>query len=183
MKVRYSITSEDFAALQRFAETARSTAALRVRQWGWVVMALFACVVVALAAKDGVTIQWNSLGPYVVLAFWGVLLYLVIATWWTRRTFPQRAYEAAKKRHMTEDLWLEVLPDGLKHSTNSSTNSLGWQSVERIDEAYEHLFFLLDDNSGFVIPRRAFTDEAEYRGFGETARRYLAEGRATSGEG
>ena len=84
---------------------------------------------------------------------------------------------------MTEGLLLELLPDGLKHTMNASTNTVAWPAVKRIDDAEGHLFFLLDDNSGFVIPRRAFADEEQYRTFAETARRYQAENRSTSGEG
>jgi hypothetical protein len=117
------------------------------------------------------------------MAFWGVLVYLLFATWWAKRTFPQRAYREARKRHMTEGLVLDLLPEGLKHTTTAATNTVPWPSVKRIDEAEGHLFFLLDDNSGFVIPRRAFADEEEYRTFADTARRYQADNRSTSGEG
>jgi YcxB-like protein len=183
MKVQYNLTVEDFAALQRFGESQQPSSGFRSRLWACIAIGVIACCVVAMANSDGMAIQWDSLGIYVVLSFWAVLVYLVVATWWSKRTFPRTAYAAANQRQMTENLLLELLPEGLKHSTHFSTNTLSWSVVKRIDETAEHLFFLLDDNSGFVIPRRAFAAETDYKSFAETARRYQAENRSTSGEG
>jgi hypothetical protein len=183
MRVQYSITAEDFVALQHFGDSLRPTAGFGSRLWSWFLIALVACVVVVLTTQEGATIHWDSLGIYVVLAFWAVLVYLVITGWWAKRTFPQRAFREAKARHMTEGLLLELQPDGLKHTSNGATNTVTWPGVKRIDEFEGHLFFLLDDNWGFVIPRRAFADEEQYRTFAETARRYQADNRSTSGEG
>jgi hypothetical protein len=67
---------------------------------------------------------------------------------------------------------LRVAPDGVTTIDPLGAATSRWGAVREIATTNEHTFLITGEAGGFVVPRRAFRDEADFQAFVELARRY-----------
>jgi hypothetical protein len=63
-------------------------------------------------------------------------------------------------------------PDHFTIATDESSTRQKWSAIERIETLDRSIAFFITSNTAYIIPRRAFADEATERQFTETAERY-----------
>lgn len=72
-----------------------------------------------------------------------------------------------------------------KEITRYSKYQIDWQGIERVQKVADFVFLYVTGMSAFIIPKRAFADEAAFEGFYQTCLEYwnAAKGREPAAEG
>jgi hypothetical protein len=61
-------------------------------------------------------------------------------------------------------------PEGLHDTTEFEENSAKWQAVQEIIQTDRRLFIMVGPNAAYIIPQRAFNDEATFNKFAQDIR-------------
>lgn len=83
-----------------------------------------------------------------------------------------RLYRRGKHRGGLGTHRLSLAPEALVDSTEGSESRVLWSDVEKIAATDEHLFLYTGAETAIVVPKRAFSDDAGWAEFSETARQY-----------
>jgi hypothetical protein len=68
---------------------------------------------------------------------------------------------------------LEVRPEGLAVTTETTASLTIWEGIDRIVVSDAHAFFYHKNVATHILPRRVFADERDFEEFVESARSYL----------
>jgi YcxB-like protein len=71
--------------------------------------------------------------------------------------------------------WMRLAPDGICIWTTNLQSMARWQGITRVERPDHALYFFLTDFSAFIIPRRAFSDEAMFQQFARVAAEFHAQ--------
>jgi hypothetical protein len=67
---------------------------------------------------------------------------------------------------------LSIAPDEVTDITDAGESKAHWSAVKNVVSTKQHLFILVRGSGPYIVPRRAFNDESEYRQFGDEAKAY-----------
>lgn len=154
LRVEYEITPDDWAAFGEYhARTAPQMRRL-VRR-GVVQSMLSILIVTGLFSALQHSLAYLAAGA-VVAVFWG--------WYWPRQVIANvRAQMARKNRPCGQGMHvMESLPDGLHVKCEMGESRYTWPAIRRVITTSDHVFVMLDDVQGYVIPRkRVITGELE----------------------
>ena len=134
---------------------------------------LLPLIVTAYTPTKGV--GWGVIAGASVVVFVPLFLF-VFQPWIVSRSVRRRLKERGNAR-ILEPQMVEITPEGIRRSSDSSESFNLWKAVVRIANTDAHAFIYLTSTAAFVIPSRAFVDEASFLSFLDTARRYREEAR------
>ena len=146
MQIEYLLTPDDWAAFgeyharhSRHLQNAKNTAILK-----GVLLALMIGVAASISTKSAVPLiiaacaaigwSWNASGRLVAHV---------------------RAHMASKERPCLRGPHiLEVLPAGLRSRCDITDSTVAWAGVREVIETSEHIFLMLDELQGYVVPKQ-----------------------------
>lgn len=175
MRVDFSLTEEDIEAV--FEWTNRrlwGTALTWFFRTGMLTFGVLFLVFAGLSAIGGFLEEWDTSRISTLFACFlsgSVLLGL----WWSINRTPGRLFSKLQHDNCTDDLSLEIAPEGLRETSQVSDAFWKWSLVKKSEATGEHFFLLLESNMSIVIPRQAFSSDDAYQAFVDTARAYHAE--------
>ena len=151
--VRYTLTPEDYSALQR--EFTSSTPLRRIAYW----VPVFAYPAMGTLMAH---LWWTEGGPLPALAATGLFFgaYLLLdRRWWDRRKFRQLRLGEAETL-FTYDA------DGLtiKNPTLGVVRQK-WTSLQKISDGPDHVLLWQHDHAAHIVPKRAFDTLAHAQAF------------------
>jgi hypothetical protein len=98
---------------------------------------------------------------------------------WLTRRYARHVFRGDRNRAMLGARRLRISRVGLSDSSELLKTSAKWAAVERIETNAGYAYLYIGAAQAYVIPRRAFNDDAQFLAFVELARRYWRE--ATGG--
>ncbi len=141
----------------------------------WLVAGLFAGLLVAVWAGGLVTfwfVQWLpfewmfALGPYLPTLVTALFAYLVVVlVSWVQNRAVARAYLRNFTRlgiPLEVEALYEVLPEGLRLTTERITIVPRWQSIDTVEHVKQG-WVISADQLTFLLPRDSFADQAAER--------------------
>jgi hypothetical protein len=113
-----------------------------------------------------------------VLVATGVLaaisLFAPSAGRWVTRKIRQSAAQAGKNRGAYGRQRCELTRDYIRLKNSAGDVKIDWSAIVRVSPTRGHLFIYLSRQSGFIVPTRAFRDEATLRAFTDEVLRRCA---------
>jgi hypothetical protein len=84
----------------------------------------------------------------------------------------KKRYSTGKNAVMGKHI-LFITPDNIKSTGESYEDISKWDIIEQVVTTEQHLFIIVRGSEGaFIIPRKAFPDDAAFNLFAETAKEY-----------
>ena len=93
-----------------------------------------------------------------------MMLYPRLLLWCGRRNLPRG--ERAELLSMQK---MTLTPTALVYESEFTNTSYQWSVIDHIDMTPDYLFIYYSLNTGYIVPRRAFSSEAAFRDFAEKA--------------
>jgi len=177
-EVVYELEVEDL--VERAMHNQRQSRALRRRQ---LLAILLLTLVVAGLSLVMVSVQGASpfLATFVfILTF---LLFFALAPGLSRRgsrRILRKVFLEGSNRSLLGTQRLSIAPRGLIQASEVIETFVKWAAVERIETNEEYAYFFIAALQAYIVPRRAFNDDLQFRSFVELARRYWRQATATS---
>jgi YcxB-like protein len=122
---------------------------------------------------------WLLQGDYSFITVYPPVLFLMAlllrlswrsrSRWIVRRNLARKVDKNAKLLGWQR---LALTPEALAASSEHSTTTLAWAAIEKIVITEKHALIFDSPTTAYVVPRRAFADEDEFREFVATARDY-----------
>lgn len=160
MEVTFALTPEDLWTFNQFV--IRRTASFKLR-----IALRFASVplflIVFCAAAGFATWQCFLFGA-VTAAAW-VPFCLWSSRWQVTRT-------ARKRSAVLDKQTVSISAKGMRQVNIQSDSLIWWTALLEISESAAQIMFFSDKQYAFVVPKRAFTSQAEAQAFLDKARRY-----------
>jgi hypothetical protein len=157
VKVEYTLTPEDYAAAAHEHVQNLYGKSRGARYRGMATLFLVFLSQGAVLVAQGF--------PWPVVA--GVLLLGLLCFVLLPRLILRRA------RLPVSRMSLEVRPEGLAMTTETTASLTIWESIDRIAVGDAHAFFFRNNVATHILPRRVFADERDFEEFVGTARSYL----------
>lgn len=106
---------------------------------------------------------------YVLLVDW-LPLFLLLLIWFALmiRVFTW----ALPVRPLMLPTLVTLNPDRFAFQNDVMNGTLDWRALKSVDDGKEHIFFLLERNQGYIIPKRCFITPEAARKFFDAARGY-----------
>ena len=174
-KASYELFPDDLVALVEFHQ--RTSPAARRQQMGCFGIAFVAL----LLFQVGVLLTTDKPRLQTAIDIWplflGPLLFALFALFvgphlrWPTRQLSRRLVSEGRNTGFYGQCELAIDTDGLTESRPSGSTIRNWSSVERIATTPTHMFVYTSGVEAFVVPRRAFATEAEFRDFAEAIAR------------
>ena len=173
MKASYELTRDDLAALIEYHQ--RSSPALRRQTTGCLVVPFFALAIlpggILLTTdkpvfKTAMDIWPLLLGPILFLILFTILAIPYIR--WRTRQMSNRLLSEGQNKEFYGKCELEAGDVALTETRPSGSTIRNWTSVERIVTTRLHLFVYTSGIEAYVVPRRAFSTEFEFKAFVDT---------------
>jgi hypothetical protein len=120
-------------------------------------------VIVGGLLSGAADVRFHRPTALIVLAL-GVMFWWIISRLYRTAVRPLRAGSLVGRRRV------ELSEDGVRQLAELHDAKTRWAGVLSIDETPSHIFLMTDKLAGYIIPRRAFTDDAQRRAFVEFAR-------------
>ncbi len=165
MKIEYELTSADWADFGEYC--ARTAPEFRRARRNNILSGLITVVVLS-------TILWPTTASLVMVGFDAVGS-VTGALLWPNRMVPHARSHMQKRerlclsgRHI-----LEAHADGLVARCNVSESTTRWISVHHVAETTRHVFVMLSDVQGYVVPKNGI-HEGDLGQFTSEARRYAS---------
>ena len=167
MDIEYEISTDDLLAFHLYQN--EQSLALRGCRWGFQ-------LIIGLITAAGSVIYF-MLRDYLMASVWLVaaVLLVVLAPRVLRGSIKRqivRLYRLGKYRGSIGKHRISLTPEAMVNSTEESKARVLWRDVEKIAATDEHLFLYTSAETAIVVPKRAFSDEAEWAEFVKTARQY-----------
>ena len=167
MDIEYDISTDDLVAFHLHQN--EHSLAFRGCRWGF---QLFFGLLTAAGS-----VVYFIVGDNLMAAVWLVaaLLLVALAPRVLRGSIKRqivRLYRRGKHRRGVGTHRLSLLPEAMVDSIEESESRVLWSDVSKIAATDEHLFLYTGAETAIVVPRRAFSDEAGWAEFVETARQY-----------
>ena len=165
MKVEYTLTPEDYAAaahehLQNLYGKSRGA-----RYRG------MAALFLVFLSQGAVLVAQGFPWPFVAgVLLLGVLCFVLLPLW----IFKSRMAGAFRRARLpVSSMSLEVRPEGLAVTTETTASLTIWEGLDRIAVGDAHAFFFRNNVATHILPRRVFADERDFEEFVGTARSCL----------
>ena len=166
MKASYELKRDDLAAFIEYHQ--RSSPAARQQRIGCLAVALGALMVL----PGGILLTTDKPVLETALDIWPLLLGPVLfATLaipyirWRTRQMTTRLLSEGQNKEFYGQCELEAGPESLTETRPSGSTIRNWSSVERVAITPSHLFIYTSGIEAYVVPRRAFPDEATFSTF------------------
>lgn len=145
MRIEYELKPDDWGAFGEYcARTSRQFQSAIAR--GILVVAVSAVAVTAVAAVRSNDLRWIA---------GGVVVAIVWALYWPRKMISNaRTYMTGREqpclrgRHV-----LDANRDGLFAKCDITESTTSWRGIQSIAETGSHVFVMLDEVKGYVIPK------------------------------
>lgn len=164
MRIELDLTRQDWLTFLRFV-TLRVQVHRR-RIWLFIIGALLG-VFLTLMGLGGIG-EWrlDEVSFLVAIA-------IMVAVSWLSRRFPGLSMPVPES-------WIghkvyELREDGLHMSADRGTSFVPWSSLRTVVETDNHFFLLLDELSGFAVPKRNLIETVTVDAFRDTLTRYCAD--------
>ncbi len=178
MNAEYDITEEDLNAFSLYHHN-HSPSVRRQYLRAWFVPAciwLFVCLVIWHFSNRQ---QGTPLSNFLALLplFCGVPAYLLYFPWAYRRKLRKIVADMlreGKNRGALGRHQVAITPEGVTESGAFGQSSSTWQAVERVEKTEKYAFIYTSAVGGVIVPRRAFSNSADFDQFVQSARAYHA---------
>ena len=169
MKATYDLTRDDLAAFIEYHQG--SSPAARRQKIGCLAVAFCAMMIlpigILLTTDKPVFETAMNIWPLLV----GPLLFALLAVpyirWQTRKMSTRLLSEGLNKEFYGE-CELDAGTDALTETRPSGSTIRKWTSVERVVATPSHLFIYTSGIEAYVVPRRAFATDSEFKAFVDT---------------
>lgn len=182
MKATYELTHDDLAAFIEYHQ--RSSPTARRQRIGCLGVALCALMILPV----GILLTTDKPVLETAMDIWplllGPLLFAILAVpyiRWRTRQMSNRLLSEGQNKEFYGRCELEAGADALTETRPSGSTIRNWTSVERIAATPSHLFVYTSGIEAYVVPRRAFSTESEFRAFVDTIAEHSGVGVQTYG--
>ena len=169
MKVNYELTRDDLAKFIEYHQ--RSSPAARQQKIGCLIFAFSAMLIL----PGGILLTTNKPVAETAMDIWplllGPILFAIVAIpyiRWRTRQMSNRLLSEGQNKGFYGQCELEAGPDSLTEVGPSGSTIRNWSSVERVAVTPSHLFVYTSGIEAYVVPRRAFPEEAAFNAFVDT---------------
>ena len=171
LSLPYAITMEDYVAFSLYH--ANHSPSNRKAKWRFMLLpsALWILSGLILASSFG----WNATGMATLTIISLIsLLWLPIApmVWQMKAKNKIKALYREGQLKEREALTLYITPIGIRTETEDGESSLKWSGVKQILTTPSHIYLYVSNINALVVPRSAFTSEADCEQFLQTLRHY-----------
>jgi hypothetical protein len=177
MEIEFSLEEEDLFAFEEYNVRGGVTPQSRRREWvvwGLILLSYLGLVLYHVCESESHQLRLN---PKVLVLMGVVGLCMVFLATFCRRPFirlyirrmlrrPGNAILLASRRVRITAVGLSELNEF------GGTRNEPWRTIVRIDSTGDHAFVFTTESTAFVIPRRAFASEGDFRTFVETAQQF-----------
>ena len=167
MDIEYEISTDDLVAFHLYHN--EHTLAGRGCRWG--LQLLFGLITVAGSVIYFIVGDYLMASVWLVAAFIGVALAPIVL----RGSIKRQVVKLCRRGKQTGVIGihrLSLTPEAMMNSSEESESRVPWSDVEKIATTGGHLFLYTGAEKAIVVPKRAFSDDAGWTEFVETARRY-----------
>jgi hypothetical protein len=166
MKVSYEFARDDLAAFIEYHQ--RTSPAARNQKLGCFIVALAGLLVlpVGIVATTDEPILETAMKIWPL--FLGPFLFAILALpyiKWRTRQMSIRLLNEGANRGFYGRCELNVDSEGVKETRPGGSTFRNWSSVERIAITRDYLFVYTSGIEAFVVPRRAFSTDTEFKNF------------------
>jgi hypothetical protein len=127
---------------------------------------------------------WFAILPIVIvplLPFVIIFSFLLLfARWQTRAALRRQMTEPGNAALLDQSISVSALPEMFHWRDESFEAKMLWRRVFDVADDQEHVYIFSTEYGGYIIPKRAFADQAAAQQFFETAYRYWSENRVTT---
>jgi hypothetical protein len=166
MKATYDLTRDDLAAFIDFHQRT-SPAAQRQK-----IRSLLVAFCVLLILPVGIVVTSDKPILETAADIWplllGPILFAILALpymRWRTRQMSNRLLSEGKNKEYYGHCELEAGADALIETRPSGSTTRNWTSVERVETTQSHLFVYTSGIEAYIVPRRAFSSDAEFNAF------------------
>jgi hypothetical protein len=156
MKIETDITLDDYKAYVKFIQHANLKTSPRT-----LFIAIAIGMIVGLSvffAYEALDLWFHPPSFFVGLIF--IYFIIKLASALSRKKFwPQKDGIVLGARTLT------LNDDGINLFTDTYNSSTKWQGIRSVAETKTHFFIMLDNLTGYIIPKRAFSNEASMQEF------------------
>jgi hypothetical protein len=163
LRVTFTATRADMAAFQRFV-TGRIRASVRTPLY-WLVLVL-AAILAGGVLSGAVGVRVDPASALVVAL-------LVPAIWWPLSRLYRLAASPGERGSLVGPRTIALSEDGVRQLAPLHQGFTTWEGVLEVAQTGAYLFLMTDTLAGYVVPRRAFADDAAWRAFAQCARTRL----------
>ncbi len=111
-----------------------------------------------------------SLIPIIMIDGLWIIWYPRAAEKRVRKTMERWFKESPARMHGRTSL--RVTAEGITESTELERHQAEWKAVEKMEQTDSHVYIWLPGGKAFILPGRAFGDDATYRRFMEDVERF-----------
>jgi YcxB-like protein len=158
--VEFEATRADMSAFQRFV-TGRIRQSVRSPVY-WLVLALLGVIVGGLLS--------GALGVRFHRPTALVVLLLGVGFWWIIAKLYRSAATPLRHGSLVGARRVELSDEHIRQVAALHDARTRWEGVLSVDETPTHVFLMTDRLAGYIVPRRAFADPAQYAAFVAFAR-------------
>ncbi len=179
-EVVYELDVNDLIAFSLYHHK-KSPAIRRQRRTAFL---LLPAVLFGMSSLLLVTERNAGLSTIAFVGFAGGAVLFLLGPWLTRRRTAHilaRIYAEGSNRALLGWRRLSIGPACVAMNSDLIESRMKWPAIEKIDATNEYLFIYFGSANAHIVPMRAFGDEAHFRSFVETARRYWKQARDTMG--
>lgn len=160
MEVTFALTPEDLWTFNLYV--LRRTPSFKLRSG--VNFALLPLCLTAFCSLAGFGIWQCLLFGAVSAAVWVPFL-LWLARWQTARN-------ARKRRAVLDKQTVSLSAKGVRQVNTQADSLIWWTALLEVGESTTQIMFFTDANRAYLVPKRAFSSQAEAQAFLDKARRY-----------
>jgi hypothetical protein len=176
VEVHFDLDRADYVefSLSHHERSPSTRQTLRLLQFLMPALGVF--MVLLLAVIDA--LPWEVVlisGPILLVLF---LILPMLLRWSWRRRLRQavtRMYAEGKNRGLYGSCQLTISPSGISQVTELRNVAVKWPAVEKIVESEHYAYIYVSAVGAFILPKAAFSSEADYRAFIAAARHYAAQ--------
>jgi hypothetical protein len=155
MTIQTDIAQADWLALVRFI--VRSTASNTTARLGrWLVSIVIGLALALTFSLAGITLHFPSL----IAGFAASTLLILITS-----RIRMRSMRPASDGYILGPRQVTVSDEGLRESSQKHELLFRWPAVRGAQVTGQHIFVMLDNNAALIVPRRAFSSDAEREQF------------------
>ncbi len=150
MEIQTQLELKDFKALMAFNQRRLGLAVNSKDSWVFVVLGVTLGGLLALGGPGGLfPFHWPSAGISFVIAF----LMVFVTSFRMIRRLQDRLLPTANSPLLGPHLY-RITPEGVWDISPRLETRLSWSSVSSFQETSRHFFLMIDDVSGYVLPKR-----------------------------
>ncbi|MGE0392948.1 MAG: YcxB family protein [Vicinamibacterales bacterium] len=161
LQATFTATRADMRVFQRHV-TGRIRASVRTPLY-WLVLILSA-VLAGGVLSGGLGVRVDPASALVVAV-------LVPVIWWPLSRLYRLAASPGERGSLVGPRTVSLSAAGVRQVAPLHEGFTSWAGVLEVAQTRTHLFLMTDTLAGYVVPRRAFTDDAAWQAFADCARR------------